>query len=136
MTFKVCMKTVNEFYVSNIAKWLNVRFRKASGCSYLNFKYRACFEQGSPWHLDNYRMCILSKAPMWHNKNTQLKDFLPLYSVLLIYLIYNKVKASEILHVRTTPVAPSKNWIKAISILIRKTFPVLHIYFHAYLTDS
>ena len=33
------------------------------------------------------------------------------------------------LHGRTTPVAPSKNYIKAISIhLIRKTFPVLRIY--------
>ena len=41
----------------------------------------------------------------------------------------SKVKASQILHGETIPVAPSKNWIKAISIhQIRKTFPVFHIY--------
>ena len=70
---------------------------------------------------------IHSKTWMWHDKkNTQLKYFLPLYSVLLIY---SKVKASQILHGGTTPVAPSKNRIEAISIhLIRKTFPVFHIY--------
>ena len=104
-----------------------------SGCgidscySYLNFRYRACFEQGAPWHSDNYRVYIHSKTWMWHDKkNTQLKNVLPLYSVLLIY---SKVKASQILHGETTPAAPSKNWIKAISIhQIRKTSPVFHIY--------
>ena len=62
----------------------------------------------------------------WHDKkNSRLKNFLPLYSVLLIY---SKVKASQILHGGTTPVATSKNRIKAISIhLIRKTFPVFYI---------
>ena len=49
---------------------------------------------------------------------------MPLYSVLLIY---SKAKASQILHGGITPVVPSKNWIKAISIhLIRETFPVFH----------
>ena len=64
---------------------------------------------------------------MWHDeKSTQLKNFLPLHSVLLIY---SKVEASEILHGGTIPVAPSKNWIKVIAIhLIRKTFSVSHIY--------
>ena len=71
-------------------------------------------------------MYIHSKTWVWHDKkNTQLK-LLPLYSVLLIY---SKVKASQILHGGTTPVVPSKNWIKAISIhLVRETFPVFHIY--------
>ena len=98
-----------------------------SCCSYLNFRYRACFEQGAPWYSDNCRVYIHSKTWMWHDKkNSQLKNFLPLYSVLLIY---SKVKASQILHGGTTPVAPSKNRIEAISIhLIRKTFPVFHIY--------
>ena len=74
-------------------------------------------------------------------KNTQLKNFLPLYTVLLIC---SKVKASQILNGETTPVTPSKNRIKAISIhQIKKTFPVFHVYLlvnqkknHAYLTDS
>ena len=104
-----------------------------SGCgidscySYLYFRYRVCFEQGAPWYSDNYRVYIHSKTWMWHDKkNTQLKNFLPLYTVLLIY---SKGKASQILHGETTPVAPSKNWIKAISIhQIRKTFPDFHIY--------
>ena len=49
---------------------------------------------------------------------------MPLYSVLLIY---SKAKASQILPGGITPVVPSKNWIKAISIhLIRETFPVFH----------
>ena len=47
---------------------------------------------------------------MWQDKNSQLKNFLPLYTVLLIY---NKVKASQILYGGATPVAPRKNWIKA-----------------------
>ena len=84
-----------------------------SCCSYLNFRYRVWFEQGAPWYSDNYRVYIHSKTWMWHDKkNTQLKNFLPLYTVLLIY---SKVKASQILHGETTPVALSKNWIKAIS---------------------
>ena len=59
-------------------------------------------------------------------RRTQLKHFLPLYTVLLIY---SKVKASQILPGEKTPVVPNKNWIKAISIhQIRKTFPVFHIY--------
>ena len=104
-----------------------------SGCgidycySYVNFRYHAYFEQGAPWYPDNYRVYIHSKTWLWHDKkNTQLKNFLPLYTVLLIY---SKVKASQILHGKTTQVAPSKNWIKAISIhQIRKIFPVFHIY--------
>ena len=126
------MKTVNEFCVSNGATWISIRLWNKwlwndSCCSYLNFKYRACFEQGAPWYSDNCRVYIHSKTWMWHDKkNSQLKNFLPLYSVLLIY---SKVKASQILHGGTTPVAPSKNQIEAISVhLIRKTFPVVHNY--------
>ena len=110
----------------NIRLW-NKWLWNDSYCSYLNFRYRACFKQGAPWYSDNCRVYIHSKTWMWHDKkNSQLKNFLPLYSVLLIY---SKVKASQILHGGTTPVAPSKNRIEAISIhLIRKTFPVFHIY--------
>ena len=86
-----------------------------SGCeidscsSYLNFRYHACFGQGAPWHSDNYRVYIHSKTWMWHDKNTQFKNFLALYSFLSIYIqqsegisdsyqfIYSKVKASQIL---------------------------------------
>ena len=63
-------------------------------------------------HSDNYRVYIYSERWMWRDKkNSQLKNFLPLCTVLLSY---SKVKASQILHDGTTPVAPSKNFIKAI----------------------
>ena len=79
------------------------------------------FGQIAPWHSGNSRVYIHSKKCLWHDKNTQLKNFLPLYSVLSNYFIYSRVNASYILHGGTTPVAPSKNWIKAISIhLIKK----------------
>ena len=132
-------------FLTRLNGWVFVY--EISGCeidscsSYLNFRYHACFGQGAPWHSDNYRVYIHSKTWMWHDKNTQFKNFLALYSFLSIYIqqsegisdsyqfIYSKVKASQILHDGTTPVAPSKNWIKAISIhLIRKALPVFHIY--------
>ena len=42
-----------------------------SSCSHLNFRFRACFEQGVPWHSGNYRVWIHSKTHMWHDKNIQ-----------------------------------------------------------------
>ena len=44
-----------------------------SGCwfeccgSHLNFRYRACFEQGVPWHSYNYRVWMRSKTRTWHD---------------------------------------------------------------------
>ena len=43
-----------------------------SSCSHLNFRFRACFEQGVPWHSGNYRVWIHSETGMWHDKNIQL----------------------------------------------------------------
>ena len=61
---------------------------------------------------------------------TQSKNILPVYSVLQNYFIYSRVKAFEILHGATTPVASMKNRIEVISIhLIRKTFPVFQVIF-------
>ena len=42
-----------------------------SSCSHLNFKFRACFEQGVSWHSDYYRVWINSETRTWHNKNIQ-----------------------------------------------------------------
>ena len=97
-TFNFCMKAVNEFYVflTGINGW--GFFCKISGCgidsccSYLNFRYRGCFEQGAPWHSDNYRVYMHSKTRTWHDKKRQLKNLLPLYSVLLIYLFTAKLR--------------------------------------------
>ena len=42
-----------------------------SSCSHLNFRFRACFEQGVPWHSCNYRVWIHSETRTWHEKNIQ-----------------------------------------------------------------
>ena len=42
-----------------------------SSCSHLNFRFRACFEQGVPWHSGNYRVWIHSETRTWHDKNMQ-----------------------------------------------------------------
>ena len=40
-----------------------------SSCNHLNFRFRACFEQGVPWHSGNYRVWIHSETRTWHDKN-------------------------------------------------------------------
>ena len=42
-----------------------------SRCSHLNFRYRACYEQGIPGHSGNYREKVHSKTRTWHYKNIQ-----------------------------------------------------------------
>ena len=42
-----------------------------SSCSHLNFRFRACFEQGVPWDSGNYRVWIHSETRTWHDKNIQ-----------------------------------------------------------------
>ena len=59
--------------------WLNgwVFVYELSGCrfesswSHLNFRFRACFEKGVPWHSGNYRVWIHSETRTWHDKNIQ-----------------------------------------------------------------
>ena len=40
-------------------------------CSHLNFRFSACFEQGVPWHLGNYRVWIYYETRTWHGKNIE-----------------------------------------------------------------
>ena len=42
-----------------------------SSCSHLNFRFRACFEQGVSWHSGNYRVWIHSERRTWHDKNVE-----------------------------------------------------------------
>ena len=42
-----------------------------SSCIHLNIRYRACFEQGVPWHSGNYRVWIHPETRTWHDKNVQ-----------------------------------------------------------------
>ena len=44
-----------------------------SSCSHFTFRFRACFEQGVPWHSGNYRVWIHSETRTWHDKNIQSK---------------------------------------------------------------
>ena len=37
-----------------------------SCCNHVNFRYRACFERGVPWHSGNYRVYIHSETRSWH----------------------------------------------------------------------
>ena len=40
-------------------------------CSHLNFRFRACFEQGVPWRSSNHRVWIHFERRTWHEKNRQ-----------------------------------------------------------------
>ena len=42
-----------------------------SRCTHLNFRFRACFEEGVPWHSGNYGVWIHSETHPWHDKNRQ-----------------------------------------------------------------
>ena len=62
--------------------WLNgwMLVDESSGCgfesswSHLNFRFRACFEQGLSWHSGNYRVWIQSETRTWHDQNIQSKS--------------------------------------------------------------
>ena len=63
----------------------------ASSCSHLNFRFRACFEQGIPWHSDSYRMWIHSGTRTWYDKNIQsinyiLSLFFDIFNFIFKYL--------------------------------------------------
>ena len=47
-----------------------------SSCSHLTFRFRACFEQGVPWHSGNNRVWIHSETCTWHDKNIQTVSIL------------------------------------------------------------
>ena len=55
--------------------WLFVCKLSGSGFesrySRLNFRYRACFEQGVLWHSSNSRVWVHSETCTWHDKNIQ-----------------------------------------------------------------
>ena len=42
-----------------------------SSCSYINFRFRTCFEQGVPWRSGNCKVWIHSEKSTWHDKNIQ-----------------------------------------------------------------
>ena len=61
-----------------------------SSCSHLNFRFRACFEQGVPWHSGNYKVWIHSEMSKRHDKNIQSdsKTFnISLFNVVFLFLM-------------------------------------------------
>ena len=67
-----------KYEIKLMSIWLQREVYKLSGCGFesrcsdLNFRFRACFEQGVPGHSGNYRMWIHSEMRTWHDKNSQL----------------------------------------------------------------
>ena len=59
-----------------------------SSCSHLNFRFRACFEQGVPWYSGNYRVWVHCETRTWHDKNIQANA--PYRQVLTTQLSYLK----------------------------------------------
>ena len=94
-----------------------------------------------------YRVYGHSKTRMWHDKNT-VKTFLSTPQCFpKLFHLQQSFKAFEILHGGIIPVAPSRNWVKSISIYFIKkkkekvsclssSLLPIHKKNHAYLTDS
>ena len=98
-----------------------------SSCSHLNFRLRACFAQGVPWHSGNYRVWIHSETRTWHDKNIQPKWILSIlstnqshmfakssfncFSIPLRFLLWKTRHVSS----------PYKNWLHLTAIVISVT---------------
>ena len=67
-------------------------FGFGSCCRHLNFRYRACCEQGVPWHSGNHRVRIYSETYTLYDKNIQpvfLNYFKKLFfSILAKWLLF------------------------------------------------
>ena len=60
---------VRKRTLNHLARLASSEFE--SSCSYLNFRFRACFEQGVPWHSGKHRVWFHSETRTWHDKNIQ-----------------------------------------------------------------
>ena len=77
--YSVSLSDCNETRTHNQLVRLNGRVSvyELSGCgfefrcSHLNYRFRACFEQGVPWHSGSYRVWIHSETRTWHDKNIE-----------------------------------------------------------------
>ena len=61
--------TLNHF--AKLAKWLTCVVSTYLYSIHVNSRYRACFEEGVPWHSGNYRVYIHSEMRTWHDNNIQ-----------------------------------------------------------------
>ena len=62
-------RTLNHF--AKLTKWLACVVSTYLYGIHLNFRYRACFKEGVPWHSGNYRVYVHSEMHTWHNNNIQ-----------------------------------------------------------------
>ena len=76
-----------------------------SSCSHLTFRFRACLEQGVPWHSGNNRVWIHAETRTWNDKNIQsFRHLLPtlhvrlLHVVLISTLVFIRLLLNEIYH--------------------------------------
>ena len=59
------------YHFTKLAKWLTCVVSTYLYSIHLNFRYRACFEEGVSWHSGNYRVCIYSEMRTWHDNKIQ-----------------------------------------------------------------
>ena len=75
MSLSDCNRTRTHNHLVRAICWVFVYELSGCGiescCSHLNFRYRACFEQGVPWHSGKYGVWIHSEICTWHEKNIQ-----------------------------------------------------------------
>ena len=76
-------------------KWLWVRVQLQSH----NFRYRACFEQGVPWHLANYRLWIHSETLTLRDNNIQ-SPIKCVRKVIAFQFARNVIFPGNLVHVR------------------------------------
>ena len=68
-----------------------------SRCSHLNFKFRACFEQGVPWYSGNFRVWIHSETRTWHDNTIQSIELLLMVLVEKISSLLFSQQYSQVL---------------------------------------
>ena len=93
-------QTLNHFGQTG---WMFVYKLSGSGfesiCSHLNFSFRACFEQGVPWHSGKYRVQIHSETYTWHDANIQSYNYfhkLNLFAQYQLFMFFFWNKSHEI----------------------------------------
>ena len=80
--------------MARLAKWLSVCLRSNCFwvrvcCSHLTFRHHACFEQGLPQHLGNYRVQIHHKSV-----SDMIKIQNPFLCVYMYFLISNSLSSN------------------------------------------
>ena len=66
-----------------------------SSCNNLIIRFRACFEQGLPWHAGNYRVWIHSETRTWHDSNIQSVKGYPDVDLVADCYFENSIKVAE-----------------------------------------